>query len=194
MGNPRRQLGSSLLPGSPFLVLTFFMCHSAFKVDLGEGTYKLTFLKRNILHCYQGLIVTSRECQVGNHFPQPMSSWKFMMRSPYEVTFCRTPFLFIINQNNSEHRPSQRMVKLKWNQRMSSSFNPVIFTMGATETRSDDLCILVNGPSRSSSLLSGWGSFHCCKYDMQEGTEQKEGLVLEARKWRDKLEEGLMGK
>lgn len=66
MGNPRWLPGSSLAPH--FSIFHSFIHHSAFKLDLHEGTYELTVLKGDVLDLPRFGRVTSKICKVGNHF------------------------------------------------------------------------------------------------------------------------------
>ena len=64
------------------------------------------------------------------------------------------------------------------------------FTVGEIETLGNNQCILVRG----LSWISGWYPSHCCRCETQEDPEQKQRLLLGARKGRESLKEVLMGK
>lgn len=62
MGNRRQLFGASPNPWIPiFQLLHSFMHHSAFRLNLDEGTYELTLLKKDMLHHCQGLIESLQE-------------------------------------------------------------------------------------------------------------------------------------
>lgn len=83
------------------------------------------------------------------------------------------------------------MLELKQNWNVSNSFSAVIYS--GRKLRPWAISVY----SRSKKFYPGspgWYPSHCCRCERQEDPEQKQRLLLGARKGRESLEEVLMGK